>query len=134
LFGASTIGPFDPADPYRDNQKGYWFHFSIPTPVIVFDVRSKLLRVFVLWDASDHVSVDVVHVYDGPSRIAVFGVNPASGSHCGAGGHADLVDGVTKFDLSPAPDVLWGIGVSVGVSFQQDGDITFCSAGADFEV
>jgi hypothetical protein len=46
----------------------------------------------------------------------------------------DLTPGVTQFDLSTPHSVIFSIGVSVAVSFAADGDVTFFSAGADFDI
>jgi hypothetical protein len=48
-----------------------WFHVPLPTPVIVSDVRSKLIRVFVMFKA-DSCSIRNVHVYDGSSKVQEF--------------------------------------------------------------
>jgi hypothetical protein len=47
--------------------KDSWFHIPVPTPVIVSDTRTKLNRVFLLFDAVSG-SIRNVHVYDGSSR------------------------------------------------------------------
>ena len=129
LFG-STVGPFHPETPFQYSQKGYWFHFAIPTPVIVAGRRAQLQRVFVLWQTSAGVLPAAIHVYDGANRIWTTGV---SGS--GPATHAtDLTPGVTQFDLPTPHSVIFSIGISMAVSFAADGDVTFFSAGADFDV
>lgn len=131
-LGGSTTGPFDPADPFRFSQKGYWFHVAIPTPVILADRRSTLARVFLLWEGTDGVQPMALHVYDGIERVAALPFAPRARGLVGRGGHADLVAGVTRFDLPTPRSMLWSLGLSVGVSFLSDGEITFVSAGADF--
>ncbi|MDX6671461.1 MAG: hypothetical protein QOI91_1824 [Solirubrobacteraceae bacterium] len=134
LGGSSTTGPFDPRDPFRGSQKGTWFHFAVPTPVLVSGSRATLQRVFVLWQADAGVKPAVVHVWDGPSLVEPLSVASGARGASGTGGLGDLVDGSTKFDLSTPHPMLWSVGVSVGVYFENDGDITFFAAGADFEV
>jgi len=127
IGGSLTVAPFDPANPFQGSLKGYWFHFPIPTPVIVANRRAALRRAFVLWTASDGVSPVAVHLWDGSSRFAVFGVTPHPG------GTTDMIPNVTRFDLQAPHSVIFGIGVSVGVSAQRDGTVTFVSAGIDVE-
>lgn len=127
FLGAATAGPDHPETPFEYSLKGYWFHAPIPTPVIVAGARAQLERVFILWTATGDLHVAAVHVWDGPTRIAVF-----TGS---AQQSADqLIPGATQFDLPAPHSVLFGIGVSVGVSCTHDSDVTFHSAGADFDV
>jgi hypothetical protein len=129
-LGGSTVGPFHAETPFEYSQKGYWFHFAIPTPVIVAGNRSRLLRVFVLWETRAGVSPVAVHVFDGANRIFVTGI---TGS--GPATHAsDLTLGVTRFDLPAPHSVIFSIGISVAVSFAEEGDLTFFSAGADFDI
>jgi hypothetical protein len=131
--GATTTGPFDPGNPFQYSQKGYWFHCAVPTPVVVSDRRSRLLRVFVLWEAGDGVAPVAVHVYDGLRRVAALPVAAGARGLIGRGGLGDLQDGVTRFNLGAPHEVLWSVGISVGVSFDREGEITFVSAGADFD-
>lgn len=150
--GSLTTGPFHAEDPFHHSQKGYWFHFAVPTPVIIAGQRSRLQRVFVLWEAGPGVEVWAVHVYDGINRIAALPANrmteisagwvapsnlptgryvsmDAAGARC----LEHLVDGVSRFEIPEQP-ICWGVGISVAAAFRQDGTITFFSAGADFDV
>jgi hypothetical protein len=132
--GGLAIGPFDPADPFRHNQKGYWFHFAIPTPVWVASRKSYLSRIYVLRETSPGVQVSCVHIYDGLNRIATLAAHDPNAQPTGRNGGGDLVEGVSMFTLPTPYPVLWAVGISVAVAFINDGDITFFSAGADFEV
>lgn len=131
IGGSLSVGPFHPETPFEYSQRGYWFHFAIPTPVIVANNRARLVRTFVLWETRAGVSPVAVHVYDGASRILATGVTggPGPASH-----PSDLTPGVTRFDLPAPRSVIFSIGISVAVSFAADGDITFFSAGADFDI
>ena len=110
--------------------KPYWFHFSIPTPVITDGKRAALQRVFVLWRASPDVSPVALHVYDGGRRIAEFAIDGDESGRNGLGGDDDLVDGVTQFDLLLPRAVQFGLGISLSFRFLADGDVTFFAAGA----
>lgn len=132
--GSRTTGPFDRENPFRYSLKGYWFHFPIPTPVFAAGRPSTLHRVFVLWKgSSSHVSPVVVQVFDGPTRVDALEFATGPG-RSGEGGRADLVDGITRFHLRRPHPPIWGINLAVGVSFREDGDITFYAAGADFDI
>jgi hypothetical protein len=131
-LGGTTVGPANPANPFIYSQKGYWFHFAIPTPVIVADARSRLLRVFVLWETAPGVEIWAAHIYDGIDRIAALPAIRATLQPTGRRGATDLVEGVSMFTL-PVPHVMrWSVGISVAAAFLEDGNITFFSAGADF--
>jgi hypothetical protein len=102
-----------------------WFHFSIPTPVIINDVRLRIKAAMLVF-ATDSVDAFVrdVHVYDGSKRIGVFDDVYLSENA-----------GFVKFDLPDRPQVFWGIGISVGVGFgveMMGHRMRFLSAGCDF--
>lgn len=116
-----------------DDLKQYWFHFSLPTPVLDLDARAALSRVCVLWRGGPDVSPGVLHVYDGGRRIAEFALSPDESGRNGLGGEDDLVEGVTSFELSSPRPLLFGLGLSMGFRFRADADLTFFGAGAYFE-
>ncbi len=102
-----------------------WFHFAIPTPVIVNDVRLRADSVMLRFKT---YSVDAwvrdVHVYDGEALIAAHnGVN-LSKDHL-----------FERFLIPDRPEVLWGIGISIGVACgveMMDHHMEFFAAGCDF--
>ena len=102
-----------------------WFHFAIPTPVIVNDVRLRADSVMLRFKTS---SVDAwvrdVHACDGERMIAAHdGVN-LSKDHL-----------FERFMIPDRPEVLWGIGISIGVSCgveMMDHHMEFIAAGCDF--
>src|ERR1700733_4561916 len=49
--------------------KSDWFHFPLPTPVIVEDQRASLSRVMVLFALPEGAGLNIVDVWDGPDRI-----------------------------------------------------------------
>lgn len=117
----------------RDNQSN-WFHFCIPTPVILNDARAKLQKVFVLFNADSVVSVTDVHVWDGPRQIYASNMpSGVSGRHDGSAGFSDLQPNITSWDIPDQPEVLFGVVISVRVQFTDEGNITFTAAGADFD-
>jgi Family of unknown function (DUF6623) len=103
-----------------------WYHFAVPTPVIVDGNRLAFARAmlrFVTGGAS--AIVRDVHIYDGSARIAAHdGVN-LSGSQP-----------FTKFGVPHKPDVFFGAGISVGVTTgagtAAQRQIDWISAGIDF--
>jgi hypothetical protein len=110
--------------------------FPLSTPVLVAGSRASLLRVFVLYETHANVSLSAVHVFDGIDRVADLPVNStARGGLSGRGGNAgDLVEGITAFSLPNPHSVAFGIGISIAFKFQQEDDITFFSAGCDFNI
>ncbi|MCU0915455.1 MAG: hypothetical protein MUC88_12950 [Planctomycetes bacterium] len=102
-----------------------WFHFAIPTPVIVDDVRLRANQVMLRFKT---YSVDAwvrdVHVYDGERLIAAHNNVNLSKDHL--------------FEIFVVPDtplVQWGIGISIGVACgveMMDHHMEFFAAGCDF--
>jgi hypothetical protein len=82
-----------------------WFHIALPTPVIVSDVRSSLIRVFLLFE-SEQGSIRNVHVYDGSFKIQELNDLLSEGEHRLG------LDGLNTFDLAQPHSVAFGIGVS----------------------
>lgn len=110
----------------KQNQTN-WFHFAIPTPVIVNDNRLRIDSVLLRFRSnSNRADVTNIHVYDGETKIASHdGLNL---SPSGWGMH--------RFNVPSNRNVLWGIGISVGVRFTGSNDnqntMEFSSAGCDF--
>src|SRR3989442_791738 len=73
-----------------------WIHYNIPTPVILNDVRPKILRVMILFDtfnggAVNSGAITNVHVWDRNNRILqIDGLELT-------GGHLNL-DGTNRFE------------------------------------
>jgi len=102
-----------------------WFHFAIPSKVIVNDQRLRVGSVMLLCEtlSTDAVIRDV-HIYDGPDKIAVHNNVNLSGNL-----------GFQRFDVLSHPPFKWGIGISVGVHFGGGSGsrvMRFKSAGCDF--
>jgi hypothetical protein len=102
-----------------------WFHFAIPTPVIIDDARLRIDAAMLRFaTGSVDAFVRDVHVYDGEARIAAFNDVYLSENN-----------GFAKFALPERPEVRWGIGISIGVGFgveMMDHTMNFISAGCDF--
>ncbi|MEV0154293.1 DUF6623 family protein [Micromonospora sp. NPDC050686] len=106
-----------------------WFHFAVPTSVIVKDKRQMTDSVMLRFRAnSTAAAVTAVHVYDGERRIV---------NHDGLN-LSPTTFGLNRFDVPGKPDVLWGIGISVGVRFSGGTDaqntLEFAAAGCDFKL
>lgn len=104
-----------------------WFHFGIPTPVIVngnrLAIDSALVR---LRSKSTSADVTNLHVFDGENRIAAhdgLNVSPLAWEMC-------------RWAVPGKPEVRWGIGVTLGVRFTGSTDeqntMEIASAGVDF--
>jgi hypothetical protein len=116
-----------------------WFHFAIPTPVILEGPRLELTRVYVFYSTViDRVSMGAqivdVHLYDGPNIIKEFNDLFLAGVHNGA------VDSSNEFQIFPPVSIQFGLGVSVRVAVSFDvgfdatgwPDVLFTCAGAEF--
>lgn len=110
-----------PGVEYRcQDDSAYWFHFAIPTPVIVDGVRARLRKSLVLFTAGAGVTLSAVHVWDGPNRVYTEDSLASGGLHLHA---SDLPDREVEF----------GVGISVLFRFADAGSITLHAAGIDFE-
>lgn len=112
-----------------------WFHFSIPTPVIVDDLSSRLVKVFLLYNTAPSARITFVHLHDGASLLTGEvheGLNLK-------GDHSLKLDSSNTWAVPSKPHIHFGLALSFMVSF---GDpvplavpsIEFVAAGADFEV
>jgi subtilisin family serine protease len=101
-----------------------WFHYAIPTPVIVDNKRMRLDSVDIKFLAHPDVWVMNVHVYDGYLKIKAYDGLRMTGSHL-----------FERFDVLNRY-VGAGIGISIGVQFGRDASkphyVRFLSAGAHF--
>jgi hypothetical protein len=88
-----------------------WFHFAVPTPVIVADYRLKIGSIVIRYrTGSADVRIKAVHIYDGETRIA---------SHDGLSLTSTNWD-AHRFDVPNHPHLQWGLGVlTCGKSYVQ---------------
>ncbi len=102
-----------------------WFHFAVPTPVIVDGARCKLEQAMLRFvTGSVAAIVRHIHVYDGEKRIATHDNVNLTGPH-----------GFEPFSVPGRPLIYWGVGISIGVQFlggSHARDMWFISAGGDF--
>jgi hypothetical protein len=104
-----------------------WFHFAIPTPVIQNNDR-KVVGPCMLRFQTGGTSAVVrdVHIYDGEVRLVAHNSVNLSGSQP-----------FTRFGVAQAPEVLWGVGISIGVTYgagtAAQRTIDLISAGCDFQ-
>lgn len=107
-----------------------WFHFAIPTPVIVNGRRLCVGSVMVRFRVGPGASVHAAHIYDGEKKIASHnGLNLAPQGHWST----------PRFDVPTKPDIKWGLGLSLGVAFGDDANlpsnkllVEISAAGCDF--
>ena len=111
---------------------GEWFHFAIPTPVILDGQRSTLKKFFVFYKTKLTAKITAVHVYDAGKKIASFANLSLSGDH------SQSVDQDNSWVIAQAPQMKFGLGISVHVDFGSPTPsgvpgIWLVTAGADFE-
>lgn len=104
-----------------------WFHFPIPTAVIVNNNRLRIDSAMLRFRSlSTQADVTNLHVFDGENRIFARDGMAFSPSAWG----------LERFTLPDKPEVFWGVGVTVGVRFSGTTDaqntMEFASAGVDF--
>lgn len=105
-----------------------WFHFHIPTPVIIKNKRLEIDSAMLRYrTGSSNAAVTNVHIFDGEGRIAA-----QDGLNFFPQGNFAF----QRFNAPGKPDTLWGTGVTVGVRFGGGSDaqrtMEFAAAGIDF--
>src|SRR3954452_21613724 len=116
--------------------KASWMHIPLPTPVILGDTRSKLLRVFLMFRVPNNDGqLRSVHLYDGPVRVRTFDGLSSTGDHWNA------LDGANTFKLDQPYTVVWGLGISFHFQASIGFDshippplLQIASAGGDYQV
>lgn len=102
-----------------------WFHFAIPTPVIINNVRLRPSSVMLRFTTGSlDAFVTNVHIYDGENKIAEYNNLTLS-----------LSNPLARFVVPTQPLMGYGLGISVGVGFgveAMDHHIDFIAAGCDF--
>jgi hypothetical protein len=101
-----------------------WFHFAIPSPAIMFKHRLNLEAVIIRF--RNQAAITKVHVFDGERRLQSFDglslTSPAWDQR--------------RFELPQKPELSFGVGISVQVTFSGGSDdqntVEFAAAGADF--
>jgi hypothetical protein len=104
-----------------------WFHFAIPTPVIVNDNRLQVGSVLLRFRTNTtNAFVQAVHIYDGETRIAAHDNLRLSSTSWS----------MQRFDVPTHPEIRYGLGISVAVRFlaslPTDNGMEFSAAGCDF--
>jgi hypothetical protein len=83
-----------------------WFHIPLPTPVVIDGTRSKLIRVFIMFQSDIGGRIESVHVYDGTNKIHQFDGLRSEGDN-----RVNL-NSYNTFTLPAPHDVIFGIGIS----------------------
>ena len=111
---------------------GNWFHFAIPTPVIVDGKPLLVGSVMIRFRTGPGASVHAVHIYDGERKIAAH-----NGLNLSPKGRFVW----PRFDVPTHPPIRWGLGISIGVRFGDSANLPrnkllfeISSAGCDFVV
>lgn len=85
-----------------------WFHFAIPTPVIVDGKRLLVGSVMIRFRTGPGASVHAIHIFDGEIKIAAH-----DGLNLSPQGHFVW----PRFDVPTHPPIKWGLGISIGIKF-----------------
>jgi hypothetical protein len=129
--GWGTDLTFSPGVAFRESV----LHIPIPTPVLIRDVRTHLLRIFVLYETEVRVERQVmikgIDIWDGGAQLDSVPVG--TGPVPWQGSHLSAIDQFNRIDLSPSREVKFGIGLSLHcVTAGGPGPIRIAAAGADF--
>jgi Family of unknown function (DUF6623) len=104
-FRAESSGPS--AQVALPNFGGAWMHIPVPTPAVLDGVRSRLLRVFFLFEISGSTAVGALQVFDGSTLVQEFTGLQRFGSHSAS------ADADNTFNLTNPHTVNFGISVTV---------------------
>lgn len=108
-----------------------WFHFAIPTPVMLNNKDTTLKRIFVFYATKGTAKITNIHIHDAEETIEAFKNISLSGEH------STKIDEFNVWEI-PSVHVKYGLGISVRVDFGPPTklgvpEIRFTSAGADFK-
>jgi hypothetical protein len=112
------------------NRQTNTFYAVVPTPVWRDDVRAKLARVAIKFASDPGVVITGIRVSDGARDIPfTFPTMRLGGDHS-----RDWEPNVNFFDNPSPPEIESCVCLIFDVSFDREGDITFCALGCDFIV
>ena len=124
---ALTVGRVGWAGQIKHLNSGGWYHISIPTSVIVTDIRLRVDAVLIFFSTGTQGVIQSVHVYDGRTKIA--------------GNDNVAISGTNQLRRFPVrdltgtpPSVNFGIGISMFVTLGADPQqawVEISAAGAD---
>jgi hypothetical protein len=104
-----------------------WFHVALPTPSGLDGAQASLTKITVSFAADDGVSVGNVHAWDGPNKFLMLHDLDLRGTQNGTPGNEPAV-----FPLDEPQPLNYGLIVSVGVTFEKEGDLQLSGIGGEF--
>ncbi len=114
---------------FRMRKMGNWFHVPLTTPVVLDDVRPKLVQAFLLFSTKGNATITRIHFYDGPNNVKQIENLSLQGDH-------KAIDAMNRFIIDPPLTVLYSLGISVNVMFGETAqvvpEVVFYSVGGDF--
>jgi hypothetical protein len=124
---ALTVGRVGWAGQIKHPSSQGWYHISIPTAVIVTDIRLRLDAALIFFSTGTQGVIRNVHIYDGHTKIATNDNVAVAG-----------VNQLRRFPVRDAagnqPLVNFGIGISMFVTLGADPQqawVEISAAGAD---
>jgi hypothetical protein len=124
---ALAVGRVGWAGQMKHLNSGGWYHISIPTSVIVTDIRLRVDAVLISFSSGTQGVIQRVHVYDGRTKIA-------SNDNVAVSGVNQLTRLPVRDAASDPPLVNFGIGISMFVTIganPQQAWVEIFAAGAD---
>lgn len=109
-----------------------WFHFAVPTPVLVDGRRLFLTNIFLLYGTLGTSKITAIHLFDGSYKFKAFDKLDKCGDHF------ESVDEDNKWIIRPPKMMKFALGLSVEVDFGPPSifgvpSIMFAAAGANFQ-
>lgn len=112
-----------------------WFHFAIPTPVVLSGQRMALRKIYVLYSTIRTAKIMMIRVFGhSGNMIEINSPSPLGYS----GDHYVELDAQNSWEIPSKPLMKFGLGLSILVNFGPPSpvgvpEIRFYGAGADFE-
>jgi hypothetical protein len=122
-----TVGRVGWAGQIRHPGSRGWYHISIPTSVIITDIRLRVDAALIFFSTGTQGVIQNVHVYDGPTKIA-------SNDNVAVSGVSQLKRFPVRDSAGNRPPVNFGIGISMFVTLGADPQqawVEISAAGAD---
>lgn len=122
-----TVGRVGWAGQIKHPSSQGWYHVSIPTAVIVTDIRLRVDAVLIFFSTGAQGIIQSVHVYDGRTKIA-------TNDNVAVAGVNQLRRFPVRDSAGDRPSVNFGIGISMFVTLGADPQqawVEISGAGAD---
>lgn len=116
----------------KENQR-VWFHVAISTPSMMSGSRIQLDKIYIFSNTTQGCFITDVDVWDGKYPVGTFRDLAITGDHS-EGEFENQTVFRPRISNDQLHTMIFGLGISVRVTFTTRSNVTFHSAGADFLV